>query len=120
MVSSSEQQTAGNEGERERQTGELLHVMECSSAVLSAHCGAPGGTDMMLLQRISNHESPQPSFVPASCVRFHPFSLRFPPPFILPSRSVTAAMQGSQLENPLIVSDKNRGGDGEEIDGKRN
>lgn len=34
----------------ERQTGERLHVMECSSAVLSAHCGAPGGTDMMLLQ----------------------------------------------------------------------
>lgn len=24
---------------------------------------------------------------------------------------MTAAMQGSQLENPLIVSDKNRGGD---------
>lgn len=69
------------------------------------------------LKWISSHESPQP---PLLCVFTPSLSLIFPPPFILASMSVTAAMRGSQLENPLIVSDKNRGGDGEKIDGKRN
>lgn len=48
-------------------------------------------------------------------MHFTPSLSVFPSPFILASMSVTAAMQSSQLENLLIVSDKNRGGDRERL-----
>lgn len=88
--------------------------LRCNGMQLSSVVSIQRGHQEGRIRRFSyrDFKSKQPSaYALGSHVsRFTPFLLSFcSPSLVLPPSPVTAAMQGSQVENPLIVSDKNRG-----------